>query len=220
MTNRREFLQIGIAAGALPLASGAAFAVAAPSAGPVPLYKIVCDTRFPESAAFGRRARALGLATHEIEGDITSFWYQELDALWRAGASPDARLPGVTPRPGATAIAGLTAHGPLFCLERLAWDRRMRVVFRASHTALAPGSVEHRLEGPVSMLRPDIGRDDDAHAWPRTLADLVASCPQGRTEIASARFFSAGSSALQAGSDPLYTWVIAPAVRARHADPA
>lgn len=213
MTNRREFLQIGIAAGAWPLASRAAFAVSAPSAGPVPLYKVVCDTRFPESAAFGRRARALGLATHEIEGDVTSLWYQELDSLWRAAASPDARPPGVTSQPGAMAIAGLTAHGPLFCLERLAWDRRMRVVFRAEHTVLAPGSVEHRLEGPVSMLRPDFGRDD-GHAWPRTLADLVADCPQGRTEIASARLFSAGRSDLQAGGDPLYTWVVAPAMRA------
>jgi hypothetical protein len=33
------------------------------------------------------------------------------------------------------AIAGLTAHGPLFCLERLAWDHGMRVVFRAEHPA-------------------------------------------------------------------------------------
>ena len=30
-------------------------------------------------------------------------------------------------------IAGLTARGRPFCLERLAWDHGMRVVFRADH---------------------------------------------------------------------------------------
>ena len=52
---------------------------------------------------------------HGIRGDITDLWFHDLDPQWK-------KQP--------VAIAGLTAHGPLFCLERLAWDHGMRVVSR------------------------------------------------------------------------------------------
>ena len=51
---------------------------------------------------------------------MTRFWYDDLYHRWREGPA---------------AIAGLTAHGPLFCFEQLARDLRMRVVLRAE---LAP----------------------------------------------------------------------------------
>src|SRR5262245_10881177 len=124
MTNRREFLQVGIAATTLPLATQSLLAGAEPLGTPidaaVPLYKIVYDVRFADSVAFARQAEARGVATHAIEGDMTRFWYDDLYYRWRSGPA---------------AIAGLTAHGPLFCLERLAWDQRMRVVYRREHAA-------------------------------------------------------------------------------------
>ena len=85
---------------------------------------MVYDTRFPASVAFARRAAARGFALHAIAGDMTRFWYDDLYHRWRAGPA---------------AIAGLTAHGALFCLERLAWEQRMRVVHRREH---APGGTE------------------------------------------------------------------------------
>ncbi|HET8697332.1 MAG TPA: hypothetical protein VFO94_07600, partial [Gammaproteobacteria bacterium] len=116
MTNRREFLQIGVAASALPLAVQAAARGSEPldgAASAVPLYKVVYDLRFPDSVAFARRVAAQGVAVQAIEADMTRFWYDDLYPPWQRGPA---------------AIAGLTAHGALFCFERLALDQRMRVV--------------------------------------------------------------------------------------------
>ena len=54
-----------------------------------------------------------------MAGDMTRFWYDDLYHRWRQAP---------------VAIAGLTAHGALFCLERLAWEKRMRVVYRREHS--------------------------------------------------------------------------------------
>ena len=203
MTYRREFLQIGIAASALPLAVQAARAaeplgwLGAGDAPGVPLYKAVYDLRFAVSVAFARRAETQGVAVHAFEGDITRFWYDDLYHRWRDGPA---------------AIAGLTGHGALFCLEQLARDQRMRVVFRAEH-APAAGAVEHRVEGPLAML--EHARSAAAEReWPARFADLVKRCPSGRTELGSMTVCGAALGAAAEDTEPLYTWVIAPARRA------
>jgi hypothetical protein len=62
---------------------------------------------------------------HAIRGDITDLWFHDLDLRWKQGPAP---------------IAGLTTHGPLFCLERLAWGK---------------GIVDHRPPGArVKCYRP------------------------------------------------------------------
>jgi hypothetical protein len=116
MTSRREFLIAGLVASALPAVAGAELAGALAGGPAVPLYKVLYDTRFAASAAFARRAEARGIAVYAMAGDMTRFWYDDLYHRWRQGPA---------------AIAGLTAHGPLFCLERLAWEQRMRVVYRS-----------------------------------------------------------------------------------------
>ena len=145
--------------------------------------------------AFARRAAARGAATHAIEGDMTQLWYDDLYHRWRRGPA---------------AIAGLTAHGPLFCLERLAWDHGMRVVFRAEHK-YAGDCFEHRLSGPLAMLD-DARRAASAADWSTRMADVVSTCPRGRAELGEA----SGRSMLAARAIPesLYSWVIAPATRA------
>jgi len=114
MVTRRDVVLGAMAASALPAVAGALVSPA-----PMPgladhptLYKVVYDERFPQSVAFGREAMRAGYAVHAIRGDMTDLWYDDLYLEWR-------RQP--------VAIAGLTAHGPLFCLERLAWDFGMRV---------------------------------------------------------------------------------------------
>ncbi|HEY8519364.1 MAG TPA: hypothetical protein VIN61_04745 [Gammaproteobacteria bacterium] len=194
MTNRRRFLQIGLAASAWPIASRAARAAGVgPSPVTVPLYKVVYDARFPESVAFGRRAEALGLVTAAIDGDMTRLWYDDLYHRWREGPA---------------AIAGLTAHGALFCLEQLAWDQRMRVVFRAEHR---PGDacVAHDLTGPAEMSAPNVRLEAAGTAWAERMAELVARCPSGRTEIVRTAAATPGAS-FPAAADALYSWVIAP----------
>lgn len=199
MTSRREFLQIGITATAWPFAASALAEVASTRiVEPLPLYRVVVDRRFPEGLAFAERAEALGLQVRSIDGDMTRFWYDELYYRWREGP---------------VAIAGFTAHGPMFCFEQLARDRRMRVVFRAEHAFQSAG-VEHSLTGPLSMLQRSLALDDSA-TWPTCMADVLARCPNGRAEISRTTAISptrVRPVALDSGS--LYSWIIAPAARA------
>jgi len=202
MTSRREFLQIGVTASTLPLATQVARAArlggggAAELRAPVALYKVVYDTRFPDSVAFGARAAALGADVHPIDGDMTKLWFDDIYHRWRQ--SP-------------VAIAGLTAHGPLFCFERLAWDQGLRVVFRAEHLRDAGGALANAVSGPASMLglaRDALGRRD----WAVAMADVVTQCPSGNSEIDSFAVAARSPSATLA-AEPLYSWVIAPALR-------
>ena len=205
MTNRREFLQIGVSATAWPLLSRAAHAAGLDQAGPaIRIATVVYDTRFAESVAFADRCTALGLTARAIEADMTRLWYEEIYHRWQ-------REPA--------AIAGLTAHGPMFCFAELARDVRMRLVFKAEHrTNGATGA--HHVTGPISMLDGAVAACRGA-GYGAPIADVVSRCPQGRTEIASA---SVGrdrvSLAAEAGSqevpdeNALYTWVIAPATPA------
>lgn len=199
MTSRRQFLQIGVTATALPLASGAARAAGGEmfGRGVLKLYRAVYDRRFDAGQAFARRASALGLPLEAIEGDMTSFWYEDLYHVWK-------REP--------VAVAGLTAHGPMFCFEQLGRDRGMRIVFRAVHR-FGMGFVEHELTGPVAMLEHGKALESGSD-WSACMADVVAECPSGRTEV-STMYASTPSSpqTVSWGVDPLYSWVLAPASR-------
>src|SRR5881394_394123 len=180
MTSRREFLEIGIAASTWPLATHAARAAGLGEISsaelrrePVPLYKVIYDTRFPQSVAFGRRAAALGVDAHAIEGDMTRLWFDDVYHRWKQAPA---------------AIAGLTAHGPLFCFERLAWEQGLRVVFRAEHGCDAAGAL---------------ARTD----WSAAMAEVVTQCPSGKAELDSIEIASPGAAGTLA-TEPLYSWVI------------
>lgn len=196
MTSRRDFIQAGLVASALPIAARASL-VAAPGADtPVPLYKVLYDTRFPASTAFARRAEAGGLAVQAMAGDMTRFWYDDLYYRWRQEP---------------VAIAGLTAHGALFCLERLAWEHRMRVVYRGEHEPAAGGCVAHRFAGPAPLLRAAV-RAAAQTEWAAALADVVADCPSALQQAGTAEAVAAAASVAPA-AEALYSWVIAPVVR-------
>jgi len=204
MASRREFLQIGIAALALPISAHAALSPAAArpeNAVPVtPLYKVIFDERFPASVAFGAQVRSLGLPTHPIQGDITDLWFHDLDAQWKKKPA---------------AVAGLTAQGALFCLERLAWDHGMRVVFRGNHQYLPDGAIEHALTGPESVVNETVALQHDGDDWAARVARLVARVPEGPSTPAKAMI--RGRATAPAGAEPeaLISWVIAPVAGAR-----
>jgi len=133
MTTRREFLQAGVAACAVPVALSARTAAATALPGKNPLesgqmrfHLVVFDERFSEGVLFARHFERLGIAVRPIRGDMTRVWLDEIEPCW-------SRRP--------VSIAGLTAHGPLFCLERLAWDYGMRVVFRDEHAQASDGQM-------------------------------------------------------------------------------
>lgn len=195
MTNRREVLQVGLAATALPFATSA---VAMGERQSVSLYKVLYDTRFAASRAFAHRAAAHGLSLAAMAGDITPFWYDDLYHRWKRGAA---------------AIAGLTGYGALFCLEQLAWDQRLRVVFRAEHTPAVAGCVRHAVEGAAELVE-DARALAGSSSWAESMADLVARCPAERATRASAQVTSAAASAPLRSGEPLFSWVIAPDGRA------
>src|SRR6185503_6678607 len=170
MTNRRELLKAGLATTALPLVGTSALAATPAPSDFIALYKVVYDTRFGASVAFAHRAAASGVAIHGMSGDVTRFWYDDLYHRWRESPA---------------AIAGLTAQGALFCLEQLAWDHRMRVVFRAEHSCL-DGGVAHALEGPQEILPAAVAAVAEPR-WAAAMADVVVGCPRGRAERGAAR---------------------------------
>ena len=148
MISRREILQGGIAVTSLPLVAGFSLAPVASAAARaldhaertrIALYKVLFDNRFAPARSFGRAAAWRGESVHGFDGDITNVWFHDLHPRWQKDAA---------------AIAGLTAHGALFCLEQLAWDVRMRVVYR----------TEHRYEGHEPL-----------YSW------VIAPRTQGRT---------------------------------------
>jgi hypothetical protein len=110
MPNRREFLQAGMVASLLPLLSSKALSAAAPRA----FDLFVFDQRFPQARDFAQQAREARLDCVAIEGDITHLYFHDLSLRWNRGP---------------TTIAGLSTKASLFCLEMLARDRGMRLVY-------------------------------------------------------------------------------------------
>jgi hypothetical protein len=198
MTSRREFLQIGMVAVTLPLTAAAMGATPIrrgyERVDAVPLYKVLYDTRFPASLAFARRAAERGAVTQAMAGDMTRFWYDDLYHRWAQGPA---------------AIAGLTAHGALFCLERLAWEQRMRVVFRAEHKVATAGPVLHDFAGPAVLL-PAACRAVGEPDWATAMADVVTQCPRGLPAAASRQAIGADRGLRTPDSESLFSWVIAP----------
>ncbi|HKV04208.1 MAG TPA: hypothetical protein VJO53_03755 [Candidatus Acidoferrales bacterium] len=203
MASRREFLQIGVAALALPISARNSVSPVVPEhdaePAPTPLYKAVFDERFTASRLFGETVQRLGVPVHAIRGDITDLWFHDLYARWKQGPA---------------AIAGLTGHGPIFCLDRLAWDQGMRVVFRAEHTRRSDGTIEHALSGPAVMLRQaaDLGGSDTE--WAVRMAELVTRCPVNRSPVSKAAILTPSAASASSEQETLISWVIAPVKRA------
>lgn len=245
MLSRRRFIESGVAgtlAGALtawrsPAEAAAGSAIhggdpragsplessGSPRAGAVhrmPLHAAVFDERFAEAARFAAEAHRLGLPVRGVRGDVTDLWYAELHPLWKRQARP---------------IAGLTPYAALFCLERLAWDHGMRVVYHGEHARLADGRIEHVLQGPVEAAgtaptpraRAAPGERAD---WPTQIASLIAQAerrsswvglPPARRAV-EARFLTpalplgqgTARGREQRVGQSLHSWVIAPPARA------
>ena len=165
MTNRREFMQTGVTVTALPpainaLLSGAASAGAQGNG--VQLHKAVFDDRYAEGRAFASSIGRLGVPLHALDnGDVTNLWYGELDPLWRR-------------RPAA--IAGLTQFGPLFVLERMAAERRMRVALRIEHRVRRDGTIAHAMTGAPETLALAERLRAEGVGWPVLVAALLTHC--------------------------------------------
>jgi hypothetical protein len=157
MVNRRSVIKIGAAAAAgalanLPVPGRHAVATGAYSA----FQRAVFDERFAECRAFAAELHSAGVLTSAIRGDVAGLWYGDLRAHLR-----ESRLP----------VAGLTDRAALFCLEELARDVGMRVIFRADHIIDQDQHARHAGFGRAMarlFRRFDINEPRDATAQKRT----------------------------------------------------
>jgi hypothetical protein len=193
VTDRRTFLRGGLVAslvGGVFRPSGyAAFAASPPTLVP---DKVLVDGQVCESVAFGEAAESNDSQLRVFDGgDVSDVWYDELDLLWRQRRAP---------------IVGLTRHGPLFVLERFAWDRGMRVVFRGEHSSRAGTVVVHQLHGGDEAVTTALQLVASGADWAEAMG-LAAMVAHPHTGPARGLAFTSPGR-LTAG-EPLYSWVIA-----------
>jgi hypothetical protein len=230
MPNRREFLRESLQTGAAVSAiaangmiSGTAAAVG--SSRRMVLGRALYDDRYAEGRRFAEVVGAHGVPARALdEGDITRFWYDELETLWK-------REP--------VALAGFTQFGPMFVVERLALERGLHVLLRVEHRTGADGTLEHCFTGPRETLALASGFDTLHADWPGLIAALACGVgaddsPRHNAELATGeampRLTPSASPpppsvihyytphAVQQGygpalDGPLYSWVVAPRAR-------
>jgi hypothetical protein len=165
--DRRRFLEIGGAA-SLTAALAGRLRPRAPEAGGLKPHTVIYDERFETARRLGETVQSLGVPARPIRGDVTQLWYAWLNPLWKRAPAP---------------IAGLTAYAAMFCLERLAWDQRLRMI----HCDVADRGSDWPIEQAAVLAR-GIG------------AGSLAAPPRG----AAANAFAASA------GGPLHFWIIAP----------
>lgn len=133
-------------------------------------HAVIYDERFESARRFAVCVRRIPVPVHSMCGDVTQLWYSHLYPLWKR-----------TPAP----IVGLTAYAAMFCLERLAWDRELRMV-RCVAGNTAPGSSGWPMERAAMVAR------GFRASW---LATSGGACATGE--------------AVAAAKGPLYFWLIA-----------
>lgn len=172
MINRRELVASGFAVAVFGTAGAAGTAAVTGTAGAVRgaaqrapaggATRFVADERSAHARAAGRAAALSGAVVLSTGSDVTSL-YGALDATWRAAP---------------VATGGMTTASALFVIERLAFDRGLRIEYRALHRGAGQHAAAERL-GPAALLRrigAAPGRDFAAHVgrvlveWPKTTA--------------------------------------------------
>jgi len=198
MTDRRTFLKTGITALALPAIARNAFSLplAIPAEKPsfiVP-YKIIYDDRYQDSVVFAEESNKLGAAVHAIKGDVTDLWYNDLYHEWKKGPA---------------AIMGMTTEDALFCLQILAQDQRMHVVFRVEHNYLPDNRIEHVISGTSHVPHEMAVLADVGPAWNIHMSNVLMEYPDEHTRKTETKIITRLDRPV-AEQQSLVTWVIAP----------
>jgi hypothetical protein len=195
MANRRDLFKAGFGLGtlALPIAARTGLAATAEPAGRLWLDRFVFDERHAAAVAAGESARRHGTRVHAIRGDVTQLWYGHLERIWREEP---------------VAIAGLTTEDAFFVIERLAWDRELRTVFRGSHgVASAAGEVGHDLRGASSIVQSAVRACGDT--WAAALARTLVECSAEAIDEPKVAQLVRSSSPSRRDTE-LVSWVLAP----------
>jgi hypothetical protein len=138
MVNRRSVMKLGAATVAGALVNLPVFGRDLPPAqAHIAFHRAVFDERFAECRGFAAELHGAGIFTSAIRGDVAKLWYDDLRVHLR-----ENRLP----------VAGSTDRAALFCLEELARDVGMRVIFRVDHMMDENGHTQHNAVGPASPV--------------------------------------------------------------------
>ena len=159
MPNRRVFLQTSAAVSAIAI--NGAIVRSAEALGAhyrVTLGKAIYDGRYTQGRRFAAVVAAHGVATRALdEGDITRFWYEELDTLWRHEP---------------VALAGF-AHTADVVIERFAAERGMRLTLRVEHRAERDGTLTHLVAGPRETVALAAELEGPGTDWPEVMAAIA-----------------------------------------------
>jgi hypothetical protein len=192
MTSRRNFLQAGVAVGAITMPGVAALA---DTAAAMRLHRVVFDSGSPWSAQFAAEARLRGAVLFDTRGDVTQLWLQQLLPVWRE-------------RP--VALAGMTSYASLFALQTVAEDVRVRVVFRAHHLQQTDGSMRHELFGPTQWLAQQPPLPGATTRWTSAAARLLVRWPAELATVDSASSSIGRARQSNLTHQTMVSWIIAP----------
>ena len=182
MVDRRSVMKIGAATAAGALVNLPVLGRnVAPGRANSAFQRAVFDERFAQCRAFASELNSAGVLTSAIRGDVAELWYSDL----RAHLSEN-RLP----------VAGLTDRTSLFCLEELARDVGMRVIFLAEHIMdrQQDGHARHSAVGPASLVAVTRSLPPDAE-FGRAMARLfgqfdIGEVPDTAAQKRTGPFFS------------------------------
>jgi hypothetical protein len=197
MVNRRGVLKIGAATvvGVLVKVPDSGRNLS-PTRAHLAFHRAVFDERFAECRGFATELHSAGVCTSAIRGDVAKLWYDDLRVHLR-----ENRLP----------VAGLTDRAALFCLEELARDVGMRVIFRADHMIDQNGHTQHTAAGQPSLVAVTHSLPPEA-GFGRAIAVLF-----GQFDISRLNISGAGHTSAQKRTGPfspenktaLVSWLIA-----------
>ena len=196
MTTRRTFIRIAASAAvpAVPLQAASPTGASKPRR---ELGAVIIDGDHAAARSFGDRFSEQGSPVLSIhEGDVTASWLGHIRPMWSQRRA---------------SVAGLTTPAALFCLEQLAWQHGLRVVFHAEHILLPDGRLDHQVQRDPQMTRLTASNLLRAGTrWPVRLAEAMAT-----RSATSARRPGPSIAALQPqlpeGATLLTSWIIAAA---------
>jgi hypothetical protein len=157
-------------------------------------FRVLFDNTSAEGAAFGAKATARGAAARGVGIDLGSLWMHEIEPQWKNQPA---------------AIAGLTSGPHLFCLELLARDYAMGLVYRVRHAISASDQCSHIISGPVVLSAWTDQLGAAGRDWARRAAALAMDCP-GTLRASRDLDLVDLASCSALGERSLFSWVIAP----------
>lgn len=136
---------------------------------PIPLHKILFDSRFASGRAFGAAGARGGHTAVALQGDVTAVWLRDLQPHWAACGG---------------AIAGMTTAASLFCLEQMAKDQWLRVLVRIDHRRSTGGAFAHRVTAAESTVKRICATFASPYPgpWPDAALGALCACVRAKNQ--------------------------------------